>query len=73
MDAPPEPIPPAPVRTLDDWIELTQEMLERYWKDAEWATIVVGRPGVPNLTFPVTRKSDPGPRPGSHQPSRQAL
>jgi hypothetical protein len=52
-----------PDRTLDDWVEMTQEMRERYWRDAEWVSVVIkhGRPGVPNTTITVTRR-DRDPR-----------
>jgi len=47
--------------TLDDLIEMLQILMQRYWPDAEWATVVVKRPDVPNLVFAVKPASDPQP------------
>jgi hypothetical protein len=62
MDAPPEPIPPAPMRTLDDIVGMVQDLMRRHWPKATFASVVIHDPDLPDVVIPV-RPVTAGPFP----------
>jgi hypothetical protein len=58
--------------SIDALIDLLQIVLGNRYPDAEWGSVVIHRPGMPNITLTV-RQPARGPRPESRLVSPPAL